>query len=268
MRTSRTVSLVLVLAGALWTTAAAQAHLDVLPFVDSGGDLAIGGFDFNASANPFVETQIFEGELTDRFSPGQFRGDDPGFVGVSDTLAGLLPAGSDNLPAEALVTLNIVLDPLLGNRSMSFWNGVGAVSLGPVPDGEVLEISKFSFVSVLDGSNAISGFPVGETSTVGSLHDHLDFVLSGDDSGAPDDVTEGVYVIRGSMSVDDASFPDPSSPLYIVLGTFTDLNREFMEEAVGASAAYIKTTVIPEPGTALLLAVGLFGLGISSRHPR
>ena len=267
MRRDRTVLLAVTLAGALCTTPALAAHLDVLAYVDSGGGLTIDGYDFEA-LDPFVETRTFEGELSDRFEPGQFYGDAPGFYGVPNALAAILPPGSSALPASVAVTLNIELEPLLGNRSMSFWNGVGPVKLGPVPGDEILEIVRFGSVSVLDGSNTISGFPIGATSPVGSLHEHLDFLLKGDDSGAPDDVTEGVYVVRGSVSVGDVGFPDPSSPLYMVFGTFTDLNEAFMEEAVGATAAYLEARIIPEPSTALLLGLGLLGLGASSRRPR
>jgi len=246
----------------LWLVASAAGaqHLDVNVYQENGKP-KIGGFSFDTLS--FEDRVVFEGELMDPDLDGQFRGDEPGWTAVSDgSVASTLPPGADNLPPNAVATLDIIQG--LGNRSLSYWDGNGSVSFGATPDQEVLEVLDFlGSVSVLDGTAGATGINLGTTSASGVLHEHIDFGILGDGTGTPDAATEGIYLVEAQVRV--AGLADPSDPLFIIFGTITPQNDAFIEAAIETAEGWVEANLVPEPGSLMLLMAGLAGLVATGR---
>ena len=251
----------------------AQAqHVDAIVY-DQDGNLTIGGLDFDNVV--FVEGQvIFEGELGDPnaeigevSADGQFRGDEPGFNSVSDAAVtgGLLPLGADNLPGGTAVTMDLLLG--VGGRSISFWDGTGAVSWSATPDSEVLEIDSTTFgggVSVVDGSAAETGIVIGTTAADGLLHNHIEFGILGDGTATPDAVTEGIYLVEAQLNA--TGYSDPTDPFFIIFATLTELNEEDLEASIELAEAWVESNLVPEPGSLMLIVSGLLGMATFGRR--
>ncbi len=243
----------------LGTESAQAQHVDANVY-QQGGELVVGGMDFDDLL--FVDANIFEGELFDPELDGSFSGDEPGWNSFSDTVAPLqLPLGADNIPGSTDVELDIILG--YEGRSLSYWDGVGAVDFGATPDGEVLEIAHFGGTSVLDGSAAVTGIELGTTAANGLLHEHHDFTLLGDATVTPDFATEGIYLVEAVFQAD--GFVDPSNSLFILFATLTPANEEDLEEALELAEGWVESNLVPEPGSLLLLLSGFAGLAALGR---
>jgi hypothetical protein len=217
---------------------AQEAHFDVLLFDDGAGNLRAGAIDVDALA-PELDNVVIEGELfgdTILGAPPTFQGADPGFFSVSDANAGVLGGSNTNLPG-----------------------------------GETLAISKGATAyGALGGSSSVLGVEIGTTSAGGFLDDHPDFDLG---AGAT-----GVYLAYGRANV--AGLTGPSNPFWIVFGTLdlceetascSALQEQFnfeIEEQIEAAIGYVNANLvpIPEPSTALLMALGLAGLNRAARR--
>ena len=104
----------------------AQEHFDVLLYEDAGGNLATGAVDVDtAVAEP--GNVVIEGELLGDTLSGTptFVGEGPGFFSYSDTAVSGpppgFPAGADNLPGSATVSLDFLIEPTLG-LSLAYWD--------------------------------------------------------------------------------------------------------------------------------------------------
>lgn len=248
--------------------AAQEAHYDILLYGDETGGLRAGAIDVDELA-PELDRRVVEGELfgdTILGAPPTFTGADPGFFSVSDANQGVLGGGNTNLPGLADVTIDFLVEPTL-NISLAFWNGS---SFGATPNGETLSISKGATAyGALGGTSSVLGVGLGATSATGFIDDHPDF-----DLGA---ATPGVYLAYGRANV--AGFDSPSNPFWIVFGTLdlcaetascSALQDQFnleIEEQIEAAMAYTNATLVPEPSTALLMALGLAGLNRVGRRP-
>jgi hypothetical protein len=248
---------------------AQEAHFDVLLFDDGAGNLRAGAIDVDALA-PELDNVVIEGELfgdTILGAPPTFQGADPGFFSVSDANAGVLGGSNTNLPGGATVTVDFLVEPTL-NISLAYWNGS---SFGSTPGGETLAISKGATAyGALGGSSSVLGVEIGTTSAGGFLDDHPDFDLG---AGAT-----GVYLAYGRANV--AGLTGPSNPFWIVFGTLdlceetascSALQEQFnfeIEEQIEAAIGYVNANLvpIPEPSTALLMALGLAGLNRAARR--
>ncbi len=245
---------------------AQEAHFDVLLYGDETGSLRAGAIDVDELA-PELGNVVIEGELFGDTLLGSptFTGADPGFFSVSDANAGVLGGGNTNLPGSANVTIDFLVEPTL-NISLAYWDGS---VFGATPNGETLTLSTGATVfGSLGGSTSVLGVDLGATSATGFIDDHPDY-----DLGA---ATPGVYLAYGRANV--SGFDSPSNPFWIVFGTLdlceetescSELQELFnfeIEEQIEAAIGYVNATLVPEPSTALLMALGLAGLNRVGRR--
>ncbi len=266
-----------VAAVALATTASAQeAHFDVMLYDNGFGEVKAGAVDVD-NLLPQPEVQVVEGELLGDTTLGEgtatFTGEDPGFFSFSDgnnPLPGC--CGFDNLPPNAAVTLDFLIEPNTG-RSLSYWDdGLGDFTAVPSSETISFSVGATNFGAV-DGVTEVLDIALGDTSGTGFLDDHPDY-----DAGA---ATFGAYLLYGEASV--AGLDGPSNPFWLVLGTLDEceeddtctpaqeLFNEGIEEEIEAAIDFASAnyqTFVPEPGTFLLTAAGLIGLGAARRPAR
>jgi hypothetical protein len=196
----------------------AAPHVDILVYRE-GNSARVGAYDFGASTayqNHHVFTSLLnvEPSLT-----GLSFTDSPGWNGLRD--AAFLPPGGAILPGGAAVGFNVLSPPLL-RRNLSYWNGVGEVTFGPVPASEVLQCRKSldaSGVITIHGSDAfVPGYMIAIASGGGYVHRHFAFNLYGNastqDTGA-DAPTPGIYLLSLEATVSGLT---NSAPFYILLG--------------------------------------------------
>ncbi len=248
------------------TGAQAGEGVDALVF-QNDGKAVVGAIDagcyLGLTAPPCDASgtfqKVFEAELEENgTSPGLFgSADAPGFLSVADADTNLLPAG-DNLDPGAGHSIDIILAPNspVPGASILYWDGNGAVSWSGVPNNEFMELI----------GNAGSGGAMGDTDTLpgvlldspdgsGFTDSHPDYFLRGET--VLDDPALGFYAIFGITNVDGL---DPSNVWSIVF----DFGIE--DEVKHEAAIDSVTSFIPEPSTALLLGMGLAGLGVRGRR--
>jgi hypothetical protein len=210
---------------------ALAAHLDIVPYFEADGaggyEFSVGRFDFTKTADPLngrppapIERNVlvFTGFFGTHPVNGQIVNGDPGwdlppnFADYGDSGADF-PTGTQP-PRNGRLKFNVVSDPRLG-RNLSYWDGAGAPSFGPVPDGEILDIFKPVFAGTpesvtLNGSDeSLSGFELTSNPLFpGNFHTHTGHVLWGDASRSTDPShlpTAGFYLFSLNMEIDNGA---------------------------------------------------------------
>lgn len=219
----------LVLSLSLSATVASARHVDIVPYyeLDGAGNrtLSVGSYDLASSndGSQSIERNVilFTGGagVTPFSLPGQRVNADPGWSRPVDFNSPLESFGTGaNYPAGTLPSgygslgFDVVVDPRLG-RNLSYWNGVGTPSFGPVPNGEVLDLYKVNplgpplpgnLVTLRGEANGKSGFTI--TPQGGGLHpnfhEHTAAALWGNATYDADDVpTEGFYLYSRTLTI-------------------------------------------------------------------
>lgn len=183
-----------------------QGHLDI-GLVVQDGYITTGIFDLDDPNHPALVdpgTRVWGGRFgTNAQDP--FFTDDPGYGAV---------AGS-GLPPGSYVAFDVLDD-------LKYWNGVGAVEFGPVPNGEKLRIklgAQNRYVGT--GTGFQIGFNMATVGAGGVVHVHPGIFLWGADGNAVPaaqdgvEATPGVYLLTLRVRSSDASI-SPSAPLYVV----------------------------------------------------
>lgn len=250
---------------------AQEAHFDVLLYDDGAGNVRAGAIDVDLLA-PELGTVAVEGELLGDSTAGTpfWASEDPGYYSLSDTNAGLLGGSNDNLPGGSSVTLDFLVEPTL-NISLAYWDD-GLGQFGATTGGETLTITKGAInYGSIGGTSTVTGVALDPVSGTGFLDDHPDYVLG---TGAT-----GVYLAYVQANV--TGFAGPTNPFWLVFGTLDECEETDtcdaaqeafnlgIEEQIEAGIDYVNLVLVPEPGTALLMGLGLMGLGrAGSRRSR
>lgn len=244
-----------------------HGHMDALVFQD-GGKVQMGFIDvdcFGGAGEPGCDPDgepgnyVYEAELEEGGSPVGSIGlaEEPGFFSIPSAGAAALPYGSV-LPANAAHTLSMVYAPsslAATSTSILFWDGTGAVNFGAVPNGETFTIEgNNASGGILNAASVLSGIELDSTSSNSFFDTHPDFTLNG---GGASDPTHGFYALFGVTSIAGLS----SSDKWGVVFGFGFEDEEAHEAAVDVVAA-----AVPEPGTALLMGLGLAGLAFNGRR--
>jgi hypothetical protein len=225
-----------------------SADFDVRPY-NLAGRIHTGGFD--DGTEEFIPTQVSFGYSFGEDPADPFFTQDPGF----NAAAGSGLTGGSTMAFDILGPTSGSILPF----NLSYWNGVGAVSWGSVPSGEVLHLA-FGSQSRNAGSGTalIAGFNLQTLTSQGAMHQHLGASLWGSDGnsvpaadnfdpgfwGAGDGIeaAPGIYAV--ALRLRNGAQAN-SVPFYIVY-----------DNGIGETELNAAVASVPEPSTIVLSSLG------------
>jgi MYXO-CTERM domain-containing protein len=217
------------------TASIAMADYDVAPSVSSNKIMTNAFTDDTQDFVPNV--RVFDFAFGD--DPLQpFFIQDPGFH----------PQPGSGLPPGSAVTVSVL-------SGLSYWNGTGNPSFGPVPAGETLKLEKGSG-SLTVGASAPAGFLTIDASTpaTGEFDQHLGSTLMGIAAADP---SAGIYLTTFQLHESDASIA-ASPSIFIVYNN--GLDDALVDDAKVCLrdnfAPGTNLAPLPEPASMSLLALG------------
>ena len=237
-------------------------RLGVLFYDDGAGNLRAGAYDWSTSTpDVMLESVVIRGELEGDSTTGTFGYNQPDFWSVSDVNAPSLGGSRDNLPPNANVSLDFLVEPTL-NTSLAYWDSATRRFVAP-PAGETLELTDFSVVlGSLGGTNEARNIDLGTTGSAGALYEIIDYTL-------PAGSSPGVYLVYARASV--SGLVSPSNPVWLVLGTFeacysncTTAEMIFnagIDAELDEAIAYVHSELISAPSESGNLGVLLYDDG-------
>ncbi len=189
-----------ILAGFAFTAGPSNAqHLDMLYGIDDG-HVKTGATDFDL-LQLVPDVRVFSDTFNFNSGQGGLWTDAPGHTSNDS------PPGMVGLPDDADLYFDIVVEPLTG-RNLSYWDGDGAVSWGPVPGSETVEISRGANLAIADGGTApVSGFLIATEPSTGGIHRHIDYHLRPTGGAA-----SGIYLVALEASIDPVLAADAVAP--------------------------------------------------------
>jgi hypothetical protein len=227
-------------------------HVDVVPYygLDAAGNrtLSVGSYNLsnpNDGSEPVHRNVLLfygAGVISPVTPPGSLVNGDPGWnrppdfnsIFEGDGLFGAnYPAGT-SVVGYGVLAFNVVVDPRLG-RNLSYWDGNGTPSFGPVPSDEILDLYftnplgppvPSDLVTLSGEPTGMPGFditqgPQGERLFPG-FHEHTGASLWGSATRDPDDMpSEGWYLYSRVLTVTDDVIDLENGFVDIIFGTQT-----------------------------------------------
>lgn len=179
----------------------------------SDGRLSFHGFDFDVlpQFGLIPDKRVFVRGV--EIQGNTLIAQDPGFNSrLSPTElshVGLVaPRGGEDLIFNIL-SPPISTMPALGGRTINYWNGVGAVNWGAVPDDEGIRLLNGSVLNptgdiTVSGASTsdFDGFTIATTTPGGSIHHHIKWVLLPNNGALPPQgPDDGVYMMLYEFSL-------------------------------------------------------------------
>ncbi|MFO0912577.1 MAG: hypothetical protein U0795_06455 [Pirellulales bacterium] len=230
----------------IWSVSAAAsvAHDDIVPYaVDN--QIVTGGHDDVLGTDTITERVFgldFGEDPADPYVIG-----DPGFNNGSFAIG--------VFPGDGLLPQNITLG-FAPVSDLWYWDGADAVDFGPAPTDVSLGLKRGSNMVSISGSGQSGTVPtIGNTGTSGRLHVHLESLLQYADSVDPSapNAPDGIYLLSLVLTAPGSNLKN-SEPFYLVY------NNGLSEEVHDMALGWVEQTLVPEPGSAVLGALGLLGL--------
>ncbi|MEM7409312.1 MAG: hypothetical protein AAF430_03640 [Myxococcota bacterium] len=197
------------LVAAIFVAASASAqHIDVtFQENESDGRLSVHGRDFDQlpAFRHVNGKRVFGRSFL--LSGNTLVQDDPGFTASAfgpeiDPFFLDPPVPNENLHFQISAAPSFLTE--LGGRNLSYWDGSGSVSWGPLPagtDGITISVDRSNSMlpmATADGSTSdIPGFVISASDGAGSIHTHIDFELD------PDSGADGVYLMMLEGTFDE-----------------------------------------------------------------
>ncbi|MEM8783856.1 MAG: PEP-CTERM sorting domain-containing protein [Planctomycetota bacterium] len=239
----------------------AQAHEGGdLMFYVVDDQLTVGRYDFDGGTGEVLEA-VTEEIIVAEMEPSWEGGPNPGTDEPGLATDGSIPTDTViefPFPANTALTAESALLPVLGTNA-AYWDGTGPVDFGALPSGQFL-IVESPFVGPglveeieLDGSATA---PTGtlapwQSDAAGTAHDHFEFLHSAADA----DAAAGIYLFALDYATTDSSVA--GTTLYYLLGYGgTSFDDPTLEGLLETAEGFVETSIVPEPATASLLALG------------